>query len=132
MYRTKTTPALLLSVSLFAAGTAGAATIGDTDVKYSGYIKADAASSYYSDGTLASGTLGRDFYIPSLTPVGGSSEGAQFDSNLRQSRFRFATTTPTASLLLAKQWSDIPLALGNLRLKTLNLPSHHLAAAEEL
>ena len=93
MYRTKTTPALLLSVSLFAAGTAGAATIGDTDVKYSGYIKADAASSYYSDGTLASGTLGRDFYIPSLTPVGGSSEGAQFDSNLRQSRFRFATTT---------------------------------------
>jgi hypothetical protein len=49
----------------------------------------------YSDGTLGAGNLGRDFYIPSLTPVGGVSEGAQFDAHIRQSRFNFTTTTPT-------------------------------------
>lgn len=74
---------------------AQAATIGDTSVKFSGYIKADAIFSNYSDGTLPSGSIGRDFYIPSLTPVGQNDEGSQFDAHIRQSRFRFTTTTPT-------------------------------------
>ncbi len=90
--------ALLLSVGslgMLASTNAGAATIGDTTVKYSGYVKADAIFSDYSDGTLAAGNIGRDFYIPSLTPVGGNSEGVQFDAHIRQSRFRFTTTTPT-------------------------------------
>lgn len=41
-----------------------AETLGDTTFKYSGYIKADAIFSDYSNGTLASGNLGRDFYVP--------------------------------------------------------------------
>lgn len=76
---------------------ASAATLGNTDVAFSGYIKADAMVSDYSDGSLPSGSIGRDFYIPSLTPVGGPDEDVQFDAHIKQSRFRFATETPTES-----------------------------------
>ncbi|WP_018983829.1 DcaP family trimeric outer membrane transporter [Salinimonas chungwhensis] len=71
-----------------------AATLDDTKVSFSGYIKTDALISDYSDGTLASGSIGREFYIPSLTPVGGPDEDVQFDAHIRQSRFRFTTETP--------------------------------------
>jgi hypothetical protein len=93
---TKTAQAISLSLCLGAASLASqAASIGDTTVKYSGYIKADAIASNYSDGTLESGSIGRDFYIPSLTPVGQNDQGSQFDAHIRQSRFRFTTVTPT-------------------------------------
>lgn len=93
---TKTAQAISLSLCIGAASLAAqAATIGDTTVKFSGYIKADAIVSNYSDGTLESGSIGRDFYIPSLTPVGQSDQGTQFDAHIRQSRFRFTTLTPT-------------------------------------
>lgn len=69
--------------------------LSGTDVKFTGYVKADALVSDYSDGTLPAGSIGREFYIPSLTPVSGNSEGTQFDSHIRQSRFRFTTNTPT-------------------------------------
>jgi hypothetical protein len=65
----------------------------NTTFGFSGYIKADAMVSQYSDGTLASGSIGRDFYIPSLTPTGGEKESAQFDAHIKQSRFRFTTNT---------------------------------------
>jgi len=89
--------ALAVSLCLAASGTAAvqAASIGDTSVKFTGYVKADAMVSDYSEGTLGSGSIGRDFYIPSLTPVSGNDEGTQFDSHIRQSRFRFTTNTPT-------------------------------------
>ena len=90
---TVTAVALCLAAS---TGAAQAATIGDTSVKFTGYIKVDAMVSDYSDGTIASGSVGRDFYIPSLTPVGGVDEDPQFDAHIRTSRFRFATSTPTA------------------------------------
>ena len=64
-----------------------------TTFGFSGYVKADAMVSQYSDGTLPSGTIGRDFYIPSLTPTGGEKESAQFDAHIKQSRFRFTTNT---------------------------------------
>lgn len=93
---TNTAQAISLGLCLggFSLASHGA-TIGDTTVKFSGYIKADAIFSNYSDGTLPSGNIGRDFYIPSLTPVGQADEGSQFDAHIRQSRFRFTTTTPT-------------------------------------
>ena len=73
---TATAVALCLAAS---TGAAQAATIGDTSVKFTGYIKV-AMVSDYSDGTIASGSVGRDFYIPSLTPVGGVDEDPQFDA----------------------------------------------------
>jgi len=66
-----------------------------TDVKFSGYIKVDAMFSSYSDGSLGTQSIGRDFYIPSLTPVGGAKESTQFDAHIKQSRFGFTTNTKT-------------------------------------
>lgn len=66
--------------------------IGDTDVTFGGYVKLDAMYTDSSDGQIATG-IGRDFYIPSLTPVGGADEGGTFDFHARQSRFFFKTTT---------------------------------------
>ncbi|MFT4652587.1 MAG: hypothetical protein ACJA0G_001591 [Kangiellaceae bacterium] len=95
---TKTCSAILLAIAslgISAGANTASSNIGDTNIKFSGYIKADAIFSDYSDGSLGSGNLGRDFYIPSLTPVGGNAESTQFDAHIRQSRFRFTTTTPT-------------------------------------
>ncbi|ALT00394.1 porin [Lacimicrobium alkaliphilum] len=50
-------------------------------------------ASQYSDGTLPSGNIGRDFYIPGLTPVGGEDEGTAFDMHARQTRFNFSSNT---------------------------------------
>ncbi len=83
--------------ALFSAGfSASAQNIADTQFSFSGYIKADALVTDYSDGALGSGSAGRDFYVPSLTPVGGNDEGAQFDAHIRQSRFRITTNSPTS------------------------------------
>ncbi len=66
-----------------------------TDVKFSGYFKVDAMFSNYSDGSLSAQNLGRDFYVPSLTPVGGAEESTQFDAHAKQTRFRFTSNTKT-------------------------------------
>ena len=66
-----------------------------TDVKFSGYFKVDAMFSNYSDGSLAAQNLGRDFYVPSVTPVGGAEESTQFDAHAKQTRFRFTSNTKT-------------------------------------
>ncbi|MDP5030122.1 MAG: DcaP family trimeric outer membrane transporter [Paraglaciecola sp.] len=87
--------ACLSSLSFSAFTTASV--LESTDVGFSGYLKADAIVSDYSDGTLGSGNVGRDFYIPGLTPVGGVKENAQFDAHIRQSRFRFTTNTALSS-----------------------------------
>lgn len=84
----------LASVALLSFASAHAATIGtfdNTTVKIGGYVKLDALASSYSDGALSSGSIGRDFYIPSLTPVGGTKENSTFDMHARQSRFNIGT-----------------------------------------
>lgn len=63
--------------------------IGGTTVNFGGYVKLDALISN-SDGEIAS--LGRDFYVPSLTPLGGDNT-TRFDMHARQSRFFFSTAT---------------------------------------
>ncbi|WP_075187085.1 DcaP family trimeric outer membrane transporter [Teredinibacter haidensis] len=86
----------LAAASLCAATGTQAIELGtydNTTVKLGGYIKLDAISSTYSDGTLAAGNLGRDFYVPSLTPVGGESANSTMDIHAKQSRFNIGTTT---------------------------------------
>jgi hypothetical protein len=63
---------------------------------YSGFIKLDALWSDYRDGEIADGSIGRDFYLPSTIPIGGASEGVDFDSHIKQSRFIFGTDTDLA------------------------------------
>ena len=68
--------------------------VGATTVKLNGFIKAEALYSDFEDGDPASGALERDFYVPGAIPVGGRSEGAKFDSHIKQTRLWFTTSTP--------------------------------------
>lgn len=68
-------------------------TYDNTQVSFGGYVKLDAIASSYSDGALGAGNIGRDFYIPSLTPVGGESGNNTMDIHARQSRFNLVTNT---------------------------------------
>lgn len=54
-------------------------TLADTDFSFGGYIKFDALTTKTDSGALAANNIGRDFYIPSLTPI--SAVGAPSDSN---------------------------------------------------
>jgi predicted porin len=89
-----------LSVSILLAGLVLTAThaveiaqLDNTKVDLTGYIKFDSIFSTYSAGRLSAGNLGRDFYVPSLTPVGGDSSSMDTDFSARQSRFGIRTTT---------------------------------------
>ncbi|HEY0943297.1 MAG TPA: DcaP family trimeric outer membrane transporter [Steroidobacter sp.] len=80
-----------------------------TRFSYSGFIKFDALWSDYEDGEIADGTIGRDFYLPSVIPVGGTSEGVDFDSHVKQSRFIFGTDTDLANGRLLSSRFEVDL-----------------------
>ncbi len=80
------------------AGTLG--TFDGTTFTLGGYIKLDAMFSQYSDGTLANGSLGRDFYVPALTPIGGKDESTQLDMHARQSRINLGTSSTVNGVAL--------------------------------
>lgn len=67
-------------------------TVGDTDLRFGGYIKLDVLTSRFDNGTLPSGNIGRDFYIPGLTPVGGGTSNTVTDFHARESRFFFGAS----------------------------------------
>ena len=71
---------------------AAAATKSDKPAfSYGGYIKADFMVSDFDDGEVAGDSLGRDFYVPAIVPIGG--EGStNFDAHARQTRFNFGTS----------------------------------------
>lgn len=56
--------------------------------KFGGFIKLDAMYSDYSGGSVASGSAGRDFYIPGTIPVGGVGE-SYLDAHIKESRINF-------------------------------------------
>lgn len=89
--RINTTLATAISLALLsgAANASSGFSMGDTTVTFGGFIKLDMMYTE-SDGDIAA--VGRDFYIPALTPIGGSSTG-RFDAHARQSRFFFGTST---------------------------------------
>lgn len=73
-------------------------TVGDVDVDFSGFIKLDASVTDFSGGELPSSSIGRDFYIPGLVPVGGEGDGPDFDFNPRETRFIFDVATERGGL----------------------------------
>ncbi|NNL07572.1 MAG: porin [Gammaproteobacteria bacterium] len=84
----------LASAALLTVVSAHSATIGtfnNTTVKIGGYVKLDVLYSRYSDGPYSG--IGRDFYVPSQTPVtsGGSRSQSYFDMHARQTRVHLAT-----------------------------------------
>lgn len=86
----------LLSVATLAMATSAHAntefTVGDTDFRFGGYIKLDVMTSRFDNGSIASGSIGRDFYIPGLTPVGGGTSNTVTDFHARESRFFFGAS----------------------------------------
>jgi type II secretory pathway component PulJ len=66
---------------------------GSTTIKVGGYIKLLAASTSYSEGEVATNSLGRDFYLPQAIPTGTGPASTVTDFTAKQSRFwvNFAT-----------------------------------------
>jgi hypothetical protein len=83
---------LVLAVLFSQSATAGFKMGDNTEIGFGGYVKLDAMWTDTSDGQIGTG-IGRDFYVPSLTPVGGISESATWDMHARQSRFFFTSDT---------------------------------------
>jgi hypothetical protein len=83
---------LVLAVLFSQSASAGFKMGDNTEIGFGGYVKLDAMWTDSSDGQIATG-IGRDFYVPSLTPVGGASESATWDMHARQSRFFFTSDT---------------------------------------
>jgi hypothetical protein len=84
----------LASAALLTVFTAQSATIGtfnNTTVKIGGYVKLDAMFTDFGDGEVSGGSFGRDFYVPSVTPVGGNSQNTVFDMHARQTRVHLGT-----------------------------------------
>lgn len=47
--------------------------VGDTTLKFGGFVDADVHVTSLSDGVIAGSSIARDFYIPGATPIGGDS-----------------------------------------------------------
>jgi len=74
--------------------------VGGTTFKLGGFIKAVASYSRYDDGDVATGSLGKDFYLPQTIPIGGLRESNDFTGHAKQSRFQLTTATPIGKHLL--------------------------------
>jgi hypothetical protein len=81
-------PAPVQQVSILPNAAAG------TTFYVTGYVKADALWTSTPDGEIADNASGRDYYVPSQTPVGGESEGTDFGFDVKQTRFIAGTVTP--------------------------------------
>lgn len=69
--------------------------VGNTTFKMGGYVKANAIATRFSDGELAGGSLGKEFYLPQQIPVGGVAT-RDFIGHARQTRLFFSAATPLA------------------------------------
>lgn len=86
-----------------AAGTGAAAPIQATTItpganpgtKFTvgGMIRTDAMVTKTTDGDIAKGTAGRDFYVPGAIPVGGDGPDTYSDAHLKFSRLWFDAST---------------------------------------
>ncbi len=90
---TRTAVAIAICCAAYSQHAAAGFKVGDTtEINIGGYVKLDALWTDTSDGQIGTG-IGRDFYVPSLTPVGGSGESAIWDMHARQSRFFIGSET---------------------------------------
>lgn len=65
----------------------------NTTFLLTGFVKADALFTSTSDGEIADGSVGRDFYVPATIPIGGADEGTDLNAHVKQSRVNFGTDT---------------------------------------
>lgn len=69
---------------------------GATTIKLGGFIKLVATNSRFSDGEVATNSLGRDFYLPQSIPTGGGPASRVQDFSAKQSRFWLNLSTDVA------------------------------------
>lgn len=69
---------------------------GATTVKIGGFIKLVATNSRFSDGEVATNSLGRDFYLPQTIPTGAAPASRVTDFSAKQSRFWLNLSTDVA------------------------------------
>ncbi len=93
--------------------------VAGTTVKLNGFIKTWASVSRYSGGNIAPESVGRDFYFPSMIPVGGRNEGNSVEAHAKQTRIVLGTETPIAGHtlkgLLEVDFQVVPGTQGNQR-----------------
>jgi outer membrane murein-binding lipoprotein Lpp len=93
--------------------------VAGTTVKLNGFIKTYASVSRYSGGNIAPESVGRDFYYPSMTPVGGRNEGNSVEGHAKQTRLVLSTETPIAGHtlkgLVELDFQVVPGTQGNQR-----------------
>jgi len=65
-----------------------------TSFVYTGFLKTDALWTDSQDGVIPEQTAGRDFYVPSATPVGAAAKGSNLDAHAKQTRLILGTDTP--------------------------------------
>ncbi|GBF57065.1 hypothetical protein PbB2_00724 [Candidatus Phycosocius bacilliformis] len=70
--------------------------VGATTVKLGGFLKTTVDFTRWNDGDVATGNLGRDFYLPQSTPIGGTRESVDNDFNAKQTRLWLTTETAVA------------------------------------
>jgi hypothetical protein len=73
---------------------------GTSTIRIGGFVKMTAASSRFSDGEVATNTLGRDFYLPQAIPVGGGNASRVQDFSAKQTRLWLNLSTPVAGHVL--------------------------------
>ena len=66
---------------------------GNTTIKIGGFLKMVASQSRFSDGEVATNSLGRDFYLPQSIPTGGGRSSRVTDFTAKQSRIWLNLTT---------------------------------------
>jgi hypothetical protein len=64
-------------------------TLGDTTFRIGGFVDLDTHVTHFSDGAVGSNSIARDFYIPSVTPIGGDGSTAT-DLTAQATRLSFS------------------------------------------
>lgn len=67
--------------------------VGGTTFKMGGFVKAVASATHYSNGEMAGGALGKEFYLPQQIPVGNGPSTNDVIGHARQTRLFFDTAT---------------------------------------
>lgn len=101
------------------------ASSGGTTIRVGGFFKSVASFSHTSGGAIPANSTGRDFYVPSTIPIGGRSDGTDYEAHAKQTRIVVNATTPveghTLSGLLEMDFQTSPGA-GNQRMTNAYAP----------
>lgn len=71
--------------------------IGNTTLRFNGFVKFDTLVTSTSDGEIPGGSVARNFYVPNAIPVAATSalrEDVDLDTSIQQTRLIFSTSTP--------------------------------------